>query len=562
MAEFKRLSLLFFALISFHCANQLPPGGGEVDRIPPQIDEYYPVNQTTNFNEKYFELSFSEYVEKRSFRDAVFISPSLKYGFETDWSGKSVRVNFNDTLRENTTYTVTIGTDVVDYNNKNRMAESFVFAFATGDKIANGTLSGTVFSENPSGVLLFAYLNPPEDLNISEVKPDYISQAGKEGTFTFTGLNNGMYRVFAVKDEFKDLLFQPEQDLVGIPSRDFTISPKDTGHTGLNFVLSKIDTISPRLISAVMTDVNHLLINFSEDVRIEDNPEMGFEIVDSIGLSITKPELIFKGRGKEKELFIGLKDVKISEAGNYFLRALNFKDAAANLTHIDSVAIIANEKPDTSAASIFRVVPPFNSNDVNYADPRISFYFDDVITFSDLFGSISVSDTGGVPVAFINEVIDASAFTMKFPGGLKPQTDYIIRFDLGEAADPAGNALDSIYVYRFRTKSDLSYTGLYGQLQNYQNFKSPVVLLEHLEKNGLRYYAKPNPRGNFEFTKIEPGKYRVRCFNDIDGDSEYSEGKLFPFQYSEDFFYFKDEINLAPRWAVTDFVFDLGSSVK
>lgn len=563
MAEFKRLSIiLLFALLSFHCANQLPPGGGEVDRIPPEIVEYYPENQTINFDDKYFELSFSEYVEKRSFRDAVFISPSLKYGFETDWSGKSVRVNFNDTLRENTTYTVTIGTDVVDYNNKNRMAESFVFAFATGDKIANGTLSGTVFTDNPSGVLLFAYLNPQEGLNISEMKPDYISQAGKEGTFTFTGLNNGTYRVFAVKDEFKDLLFQPEQDLVGIPSSEFSISPKDTGHTGLNFVLSRIDTISPRLISAVMTDANHILINFSEEVRIEDNPGMGFEIVDSVGGGIFVPDLVFKGRGKEKELFIGLKDVKLSETGSYFLRASKFRDATANLTPVDSVAIIANEKADTSAASIFRVVPPFNSSDINYADAVISFYFDDVVTFNELFSSISVTDTGGVPVAFTNEAIDASSFSIKFPEALKAQTDYVIRFDLGKAADPAGNVVDSIYIYRFRTKSDLSYTGLYGQLQNYQRFKNPVVLLEHLEKKGLKYAAKPNPRGNFEFTKIEPGKYRVMCFNDLDGDSEYSKGKLFPFQYSEEFFYFKDEINLAPRWAVTDFVFDLGSSVK
>lgn len=540
----------------------MPPGGGEIDRIPPEVVEFFPSDQTINFSKKYFELTFSEYVDKRSFRDAVFISPSLKYGFETDWSGKTVRVNFNDTLRENTTYTVTIGTDVVDYNNRNRMAESFVFAFATGDKIANGTITGTVYTENPSGVFLFAYLNPNDDLDISESKPDYISQAGKEGTYKFTGLNYGRYRVFAVKDEFKDLLFQPEQDLIGLPVRDVNLTAKDTGYSDLNFMLSKIDTIPPRLISAVMTDANHILVTFSEAIKLEQSPDIRFVIADSSGQNKIATESVFKGRAKEKELIIGLRGKKIPDNGNYFLYALNMIDESGNINLSDSVSIIGNEKPDTSSAVLFRVIPPFNSNDVNYESGQISFYFDDAVSFGKLFSTLSVTDTGGGAVRYKVEQIDASAFSLSFPAGLKPQENYLVKFDLGMAADLAGNAIDSVYTYKFRTKSDLSYTGLYGQLIGYEQFNKPVLLLEHQEKRDIKYITKPNASGKFEFAKIEPGKYKIMCFDDLDGNSERSKGKLFPFQNSEEFIYFKDVINLAPRWAITDFVFNLRSSEK
>ncbi|MFA4923093.1 MAG: hypothetical protein WC557_02740, partial [Ignavibacteriaceae bacterium] len=33
------------------CANQLPPGGGPLDTVPPKIVEVFPENGTTNFSE-------------------------------------------------------------------------------------------------------------------------------------------------------------------------------------------------------------------------------------------------------------------------------------------------------------------------------------------------------------------------------------------------------------------------------------------------------------------------------------------------------------------------------
>ncbi len=122
-------SAILFLFIFSDCANQLPPGGGEVDKIPPRIIEVYPEQGTTNFNDDYFEIGFSEYVDKRSVKDAVFISPAIDGTLDFDWSGKYVRVYFPDSLKKNVTYVVTIGTDVVDLNNKNRMAEAYTLIF-------------------------------------------------------------------------------------------------------------------------------------------------------------------------------------------------------------------------------------------------------------------------------------------------------------------------------------------------------------------------------------------------------------------------------------------------
>ena len=147
--------LLSFILIS--CANQLPPTGGEVDKIPPEIIEVYPSDGTINFEEDYFEIEFSEYVDKRSVRDAIFISPFIEGSLEFSWTGKTLEVVFPEELKMDVTYTITIGTDVVDLNNKNRMAESFTFSFSTGDKIDKKIISGRVYGKEKEGIFIYAY---------------------------------------------------------------------------------------------------------------------------------------------------------------------------------------------------------------------------------------------------------------------------------------------------------------------------------------------------------------------------------------------------------------------
>jgi len=175
--------LLCLGLLFSDCANQLPPGGGEIDRVPPVITEISPPDGTINYKEDYFELTFSKYIDKRSLKDAIFISPTIKGNIELDWSGHSVRVIFPEKLKDSTTYVITIGTDLVDYNNKNRMAESVTFSFSTGSKVDKKIISGKVFDEKPSGILIFAYKKGREDPNPMKVKPDYRTIFKKTGLY-------------------------------------------------------------------------------------------------------------------------------------------------------------------------------------------------------------------------------------------------------------------------------------------------------------------------------------------------------------------------------------------
>ena len=87
------LQLIYFILLS-GCANQLTPGGGAVDTVPPKIVDVYPTNGTTNFKEGYIQFDFSKYIDKQTLKNTLFISPAIDGDLDFNWTGTSVKITF------------------------------------------------------------------------------------------------------------------------------------------------------------------------------------------------------------------------------------------------------------------------------------------------------------------------------------------------------------------------------------------------------------------------------------------------------------------------------------
>jgi len=71
-----------------------------VDKIPPKIEYVYPAQGTVNFDKDYIEIEFSEYVDKRSVQEALFISPYIEKTLEYEWTGTTVTITFPEELKK------------------------------------------------------------------------------------------------------------------------------------------------------------------------------------------------------------------------------------------------------------------------------------------------------------------------------------------------------------------------------------------------------------------------------------------------------------------------------
>uniref|UniRef100_A0A7V2ZK07 SbsA Ig-like domain-containing protein n=1 Tax=Ignavibacterium album TaxID=591197 RepID=A0A7V2ZK07_9BACT len=549
----KIILAMLFAMILFGCANQLPPGGGEVDTIPPEIIETYPKDGTVNYKENYFEFTFSEYVDKRSFREAIFLSPAVDGEMEVDWTGKTVTVSFPKGFKPNLTYVVNIGTDVVDLNNRNRMASSFNLTFSTGYEIDRRKISGKVFNKDAEGTLIFGYIMNDDTTNYLLSKPMYISQVGKDGKFQLNGLAAAKYRVFAVKDQIKDFIFQADQDMIGIPFQDLTLAKSDSSFDGLNFFLFKADTTKPKLMEALMTDERHILTKFSEEPDTSSIRADNFRIVDSTFSLVSNILYAYKSSNKKEEIVL-VPEEKLNIESQLFLMAENFSDLSGNRNDSDNVALTISDRADTTSIKIVKTDPLPNSK-IDFINSRIFIYFDDAFVKEKINGAIDLSDSSGnkIPIS-ISFTDDATLLLMPLIK-LKPDNNYILKIDLNFFEDANGNKTDSVYQLKFSTLTGLEFTGLSGKIENGDS--TLILVLESVSNPDKKYYHKIKCNPNFSFERIEAGNYKLWAFEDKNQDGIYDFGWFAPFRFSEKFYVYPEELTLKPRWTLTDLIFKI-----
>jgi hypothetical protein len=233
---------LFYIFISFAgCANQQPPSGGEDDKVPPRIKYLYPAPNSTNFTGNEITIEFDEYVDRRSFTDAFFVSPKPKGDLDFSWSGKEVTVKFEKGLEKDKTYLFVIGKIFKDVRN-NSVSEPIQFAISTGSVIDKGKVSGKVFGLSFDKMFVFAYrFKDGVENNIDPTKdyPDFVMPVSNDGNYKFENLLNGKYRFFTVFDNDRNSLYDKEFEYISVAGKDVEV--KDTiPNTGINFILKDV----------------------------------------------------------------------------------------------------------------------------------------------------------------------------------------------------------------------------------------------------------------------------------------------------------------------------------
>ena len=549
MAKQSKIVLLAIVVLIFNrCANQLGPGGGEVDRIPPQIIETIPQNGTTNYKENYFEVTFSEWVEKRSVQEAIFISPRIEKGLEFDWSGRTLTVNFNDTLKQNTTYIITIGAEVQDINNRNKMAEPVTFSFSTGAQIDSGKISGKIYSDDPSGMMVFAYMQNDSIGDPMKNQPDFISQVGANGKYTLLGLANGNYNVYAIRDKFRDFIYQRNDDEYGVQAKELVLSDSVTKIANADFFISIEDTIPPSISNVFMRDRNHFLVEFSEPIDTSKVTSTNFYLFDSTSSLKILPKYFFRGDAKNNQFYLALSDSLIPDNDNY-LFSENLSDKTGNLSKLQNNLITVKNDKDTTVPKILTIGGKMPDAKVDYDLPVIEMKFNDGFDGAKLKEAVVVADSKNENYNFEINKHDDSWFDIRIIKKLKPRTDYILKIDLNFIADAAGNKVDSIYQHKFTTVNDLDFSGVSGLVESKDTLHTFVVL-QSLEKEKKVYKEKVDTKKNFNIQKVLPGKYLLWSFKDR--NKIYDIGKIQPFKYSEDFTFYPDTLNLRARWPVGD----------
>jgi hypothetical protein len=224
-----------------------------------------------------------------------------------------------------------------------------------------------------------------------------------------------------------------------------------------------------------------------------------------------------------------------------------------NIMIYDFTKVVVSDRPDTSSIKIVSTEPAA-AGLVDFEKTEIKIFFDEAFNKDFKVSAVALSDTFNKPVDISVNFFDDATLLIKPDDNLKPDKDYLVKLQLGNFVDIAGNKKDSLFTLKFRTISGLDFTGLSGNIINLDFRKNPVLILESDATPQLRYEQKLNS-DKYEFTRVEPGKYLLWCYLDETGDGKFNYGWPEPIEFSERFSFHPDTLNLRPRWEVTDLIF-------
>ena len=210
------LLLVAFSICLANCANEKAPEGGKKDTTPPKIKKMLPANKTLHFSSDKIEITFNEYIKPTGFSPTL-ISPPMENRPDFKINGQTLLIKLKGHLRDSTTYTINFAEDIKDVNEGN-ILNNFSYVFSTGAFIDSQKLSGKVnlAKDNMPADGVIVSLYPPDSVNaIRRSKPFYFAKTDKSGNFQINNIKADYYRVFALKDQNYDYLYNQPNEMIG-----------------------------------------------------------------------------------------------------------------------------------------------------------------------------------------------------------------------------------------------------------------------------------------------------------------------------------------------------------
>ena len=268
----RKIKLDLFIIVSigillYSCANRGYPLGGPKDETPPIIVKESPKNGEIGFNKTKLNIHFNEYVQLKDVNSKFIISPPQKKQPKVKLRGRRVLVEFIDSLRKNTTYSLDFGTSIVDNNEGNPMG-TYRYYFSTGNHIDTMRVGGNVYDSYTRKPVENAYVmlyssETSDSIPLKEV-PLYIARTDTAGYFSITNIKQQKYKLMAIEDLNKNFILESPSERVAF--RDSIVFP-------IKYNLTRQDTTTKDttdFISYIAYGPENLeLFMFKEEDRIQ-----------------------------------------------------------------------------------------------------------------------------------------------------------------------------------------------------------------------------------------------------------------------------------------------------
>ncbi len=220
----------FLFLILVACARIGTPTGGPKDVTPPKVLECKPANYSTHFSKNRITIEFNEFIKSGSFKQELIISPPLQEDPEIFLKNKTMVIDLEAGLMENTTYTFDFGEAIKDFTEGN-ILKGFQYVFSTGSYLDSLSLKGRVvnaFDHEPleEKCLVMLY-NLLYDSVPYDTIPKYIGRVDDRGYFSINNIPADTFILFALQDVNNNYLYDQPNEMIAFSDSLIILTPDD-----------------------------------------------------------------------------------------------------------------------------------------------------------------------------------------------------------------------------------------------------------------------------------------------------------------------------------------------
>ena len=557
--------LLFGGAFFSRCANIMTPEGGPKDTLPPVIVKLEPGNFATNFTAKKIYIEFNEFVQIKDQNKEMFTSPAMKKLPLLSTRGKGIVITIRDTLKENTTYAIDLGSAIRD-NNESNPLNAMRYVFSTGDKVDSMMCSGytadSYKADSVSRTFIWFFIadslpnTPGYDSTIFNRKPDVIARAQNNGIFIAQNLKPVNYRIYAIGDKNDNQLYEPGTDMVGL--LDTIYNPAKMPEFAIWFdSLRMYPSAEPQLYFRMFTDkafVNQRLVDaqrpeekkallyFNSDYpRIDslifDNIPSDSILIDpktngrdtvALWFNVAKLPDTIKGKivyyrhdslrqlSKTREplkLAWKLVETKEQEKERERIEKEKAKAKAEGKEFKDP----NYKNPFTLKISANKEINPEKGFDITFGSPAIKF------DSTAIQLSVVAKDKTTTPVKmqFVRDTLNMCRWVVNAPW--KEKTNYRLYIPKETITDVMGYKNDST-VMEFATYDPEKFATVSLNVAATSNSRYIILLTDSSGKTLQE--LKDVTKGKYRFNFVSPGDIRLRIIEDKNGNGMWDAGDV------------------------------------
>ncbi len=555
------------------CANKgMGPQGGPKDINPPHPLKSTPNPNALNYDKNRIEIIFDEIIQVDKVFENVIVSPPQKQTPVIKAIGKKLIVELQDSLIDNTTYTIFFGNAIVDNNEKNPLS-NYLFAFSTGSTIDTLTMSGTLIdahSLNPlSGIVIGIHSNL-SDTAFTRQTFERITKTDENGNFTVSNIKAGSYRIYALDDIGNNYKFdQPNEliaflDTVYIPIAE-QLTILDTIY---NDSLKQIDTIINRS-KTIFTPDSILLKAFVEEnnmqylVKSERPDRQHFTLyfnnineqlpqIEGLNFVFDKNDVFIQTNQRQDTISYWLKDSNMWHIDTLHI-GITYQKNDSNGTTISHTDTLLLKAPKTRQLNRQRTTRtqvehlPITSNvrsDFNYFDP-IEIVFKTPTTIK--------------PNRRIAFEIKVDTLWRQQPATIEPADSLGMRYRINTALKKSQTyrlTIDSAYFSDIYGKTNNTHTSVltcknsdqYASLTIEMGLFTGKEIVELLDKDERVIRTLKADKSKITFDNLDAGTYYARLFIDINGNGKWDTGKFTERRQPEPVYYYPYSFSLRKMW--------------